>query len=94
MTMVRRLRFENKGNSYQKRCHYCHRPAKELYQARFSEGGPMYMLHPGNCFNASMKNYKDNLEKGTMPNIIKETDDGFSDTMNESIDDNIIKDSL
>ena len=85
MAMIRRIQFMNKGNRYQKRCHYCHRPANELYQARFSEGGPMYLLHPGNCFKAAMTNYKQNVENGTMPTI-SQPQEGLSEIQQTSIE--------
>ena len=90
MAMVRRVKFMNKGNVYQRRCMFCHRPAGELYQANFSEGGPMYFLHPGACFNAARANYKQNLENGTIPTEVK--NDEFPDQIAFSNEDNIIKD--
>lgn len=73
--MARRIRFENKGQSYQMRCQFCHRPAKELYQMRFEEGGPLYLLHPGNCSRVSFYNYKTNKNNGVVPTIQQQPDD-------------------
>lgn len=86
MTMVRRVRFENKGVKYQKRCHFCHRPKGELYQTQFSEGGPSYLLCPGSCFKTAMTNYQEKIEKGIMPTIESPTDSGISDIQAESIE--------
>ncbi len=89
MTMVRRIRFENKGQAYTMRCNYCKRPKKELYQAQFEDGGPTYMLCPGACLKASYINYKEKKEKNIMPPDTTKQDDAFSETMRESMDDNI-----
>lgn len=90
MGIVRRVRFENAGVKYQRRCAYCHRPASELYQANFEQGGPAYYLHPGSCFNAAQANYKQNLKDGITPELPKESED-LPDQVAFSNEDNIDK---
>lgn len=93
-TYLRRIRFENKGNSYTMRCHFCHRPKKELYQARFQEGGPSYMLCPGNCLRQAHDNYNAKLKNGVMPTMTDTRDtsfNAFNEIQEESLQDNIDK---
>lgn len=91
MTMMRRVRFENRGNKYKMRCNFCYRPASELYQIRFVEGGPSYMLHPGNCVKAAYNNYKTNVANGVTPTI-RQTQEDLPDQVEFSNEDNIDQD--
>lgn len=79
--MVRRVRMENNGQKYTRRCDYCHQPRIELYNVKFTNGGVAYWLCPGNCFNQAQKNFTEKSNKGIHPPVTPELDDFTNETM-------------
>lgn len=83
--MVRRVRFENNGQKYTRRCDYCHRAKLELYNVKFADGGVAYWLCPGNCFNQAQKNFSEKSNQGIFPTKPEEPDDFTNEVMETSI---------
>lgn len=90
MGMAKRIRMQNKGNSFRMRCQLCLRPVSEIYRVQFSEGGPFYMLCSSQCVTRAQSNYNRKLKQGLLPKQEQE-EQQFTDTMTFSDEDNIEK---